>query len=79
MTVPSSASGSWSGSLRAGGFGGGTYGMARTGGTGGRRDGENIGRALVSINTPRGIAHKGFPLNELFFGMAVVGVKLTDL
>ena len=53
--------------------------MARTGGTGGRRDGENIGRALVSINMPRGIAHKGFPLNELFFGMAVVGVKLTDL
>jgi hypothetical protein len=45
------------------GVGGGDE--ATTGGDGGRRDGENIGRARVSVSAPRGTAHKGLPVNEV--------------
>ena len=65
MTVPKSVSFKRSGSLGGGGLGVGGGGEATTGGDGGRRDGENIGRARVSASASRGTAHKGLPLNEV--------------
>jgi hypothetical protein len=53
--------------------------VARAGGAGGRRDGEKIARALVSVNTPTGISHNGLPVDEISFGMAVFGAALAHL
>src|SRR5690349_8744617 len=65
MTVPKSVSLRRSGSLGGSGFGVGGGGAATKGGDGGRRDGENIGRARVAASASGAIAHKGLPLNEL--------------
>src|SRR3979411_1070895 len=59
--------GSVSNGLSGSDLGGGTglVGAAgraiRTGGSGGRRDGESTGRARVSDNALRGFAHSGLP------------------
>jgi len=78
MTVPKSVSLRRSGSLGGGGFGVGGEDAAMTGGTGGRRDEENSGRARVSCNALRGTPHKGLPVNELAcLGRAGVTSRLT--
>jgi hypothetical protein len=37
---------------------------ARTGGAGGRREGEKSGRAWVSLNSPSAVAHSGLPASD---------------
>jgi len=76
--VPKSVSFRRSGSLGGGGLGVGGGAEATTGGDGGRRDAENIGRARVSTSAPRGIAHKGLPPNELSPGREPASARASS-
>jgi hypothetical protein len=71
ITVPSSTSGGRSASGGGVGLGGEAVGAAITGGGGGRRDGEKIGRSRVADKALNGTAHKGLPTGAFEAASAV--------
>src|SRR5262245_18302353 len=75
--VPTSDSCGRSGSRRFDGGGATTAGWAATALGGGRREGEKIGRSLVTVNLVNGIAHSGLALKVCCGGGADRGGVTT--